>query len=361
MAGKIRVLATFTSGDASSAGGLATHRDRVRRISEPFADLSVAELGGPATVPGRLTLAWQILRLWLTVRRQKPDAILVNTPMFPASCTKLGVMLMGLPGWARRRTSVFFHGGRLPPKPRAAAHFAGVRRFYFLSSLQKSQFEQAYPEVRATALYANYADGETVIPSRPHRDATQFLFVGRLIEEKGARDALLAFARLVELRPGLSARFTVCGDGPQSAHLRQEFSGLVERKLVTFTGHVEATGLSAFYAAADVLVFPTRYPEGFPYVLIEAFQHAVCVVASREGALADHVRHGENGFALETGEVQEITSCMDRLASDGALLERLRAGAAAHFAAHFTLAKGVAFYRSVLQAEHTPNVSAPSA
>lgn len=349
------------SGDASSAGGLATHRDRVRRISESFADLSVAELGGPATVLGRLNLSWQILRLWATVRRQRPDAILINTPMFPASCTKLGVTLMGFPDWARRRTSVFFHGGRLPPKLRTATQFAGVRSFYFLSSVQKSQFEQAYPKVHATALYANYADGETVIPSRLRRDSTHFLFVGRLTEEKGARDALLAFSRLVALRSGLSAHFTVCGDGPQSTPLRQEFSALVERKLVTFAGHVQGTTLSAFYAKADVLVFPTRYPEGFPYVLIEAFQHAVCALASREGALGDHVRHGENGFALQTGEIREITSCMDRLATDGALRERLRAGAAAHFAAHFTLAKGVAFYRSVLEVERTPNVNAPSA
>ena len=63
--------------------------------------------------------------------------------------------------------------------------------------------------------------------------------------------------------------------------------------------------------AADVCVHPT-FEDGFAYSAMEALACGVPVIVTHDTGMKDHVREGENGFIVPTGNVD-------------ALVERLRA------------------------------------
>ncbi|RMF83414.1 MAG: glycosyltransferase, partial [Nitrospinota bacterium] len=79
---------------------------------------------------------------------------------------------------------------------------------------------------------------------------------------------------------------------------------------VVFTGVQKA--VEWFYAASDVLVFPSFY-EASSLVLIEAMASGLPVIASRTGGAEDFIRDGRNGFLLSSFEniVEELSSKME--------------------------------------------------
>jgi glycosyltransferase involved in cell wall biosynthesis len=142
----------------------------------------------------------------------------------------------------------------------------------------------------------------------------------------------------------------VCGDGPLLQPLREQYSGLVDSGLLSFPGHVSGRALATAYASSDVLVFPTTYPEGFPYVMIEAYQNELCVLATPEGALAAHVIDGVTGFQLSKPLLPNLKGRMVQLASDPILLNHMRSGARSHFQRHLRAALGRSFYETLITA-----------
>lgn len=80
---------------------------------------------------------------------------------------------------------------------------------------------------------------------------------------------------------------------------------------VVFHGVLNATELKGFYAALDLLLFPTLMPESLGLVPLEAMAFAVPVVASRLGAVSEYVHHGDNGFLVDAGDSDQLLACID--------------------------------------------------
>jgi glycosyltransferase involved in cell wall biosynthesis len=110
------------------------------------------------------------------------------------------------------------------------------------------------------------------------RDAVRLLFVGRLVRNKGVRDAIRAVSLLREFELTLD----VVGDGfDRSAceELAVEL-GVLER--VRFHGWREPDEVQEFYQSADIFIFPSfREPGGI--VVFEAMAHGLPVVVSDIG------------------------------------------------------------------------------
>ncbi|RWY40389.1 glycosyltransferase [Falsigemmobacter intermedius] len=81
--------------------------------------------------------------------------------------------------------------------------------------------------------------------------------------------------------------------------------------------------LAAAYAQADVLVLLSGY-EGLPLTILEAMRQGVVVLATDVGAVAEVVRHGQNGLLLPLEAA--VSACLEGLAqlsSDRQMLRRL--------------------------------------
>ena len=141
-----------------------------------------------------------------------------------------------------------------------------------------------------------------IAESRPRH----ILFVGRLVREKGV-DLLLD--ALTTLDGDWTC--TIVGDGPAAAKVRPlaQSRGLADR--VTFAGWLNGAALSRAFDDASVVAVPSRWPEPFGIVGLEAMAHARPVVAFRVGGISDWLDDGVTGFAIEPGNV---VGFRDRLA-----------------------------------------------
>jgi glycosyltransferase involved in cell wall biosynthesis len=157
-------------------------------------------------------------------------------------------------------------------------------------------------------------------PSRGRE--VRLLFVGRLVPNKGADDAVRAFAGVRRLRGDVS--LTVVGDGPQ----REDLAALARRLGVAdgvrFAGW--ARDVERYLAEADVLLRPTR-TEGMPLTVLEAMASGVCILASDVPGNAELIDDGRTGVLVPAGDVRALAAALRRLVDDGAERSRL-AGAA---------------------------------
>jgi len=77
-------------------------------------------------------------------------------------------------------------------------------------------------------------------------------------------------------------------------------SGLKNK--IIFTG--EITGIEMYYAASDILIFPTSY-EPFGLVILEAMASGIPVIVSQEAGAAELIRDEINGIVLKNNEDSE--------------------------------------------------------
>lgn len=155
------------------------------------------------------------------------------------------------------------------------------------------------------------------------------LFAGNDFKRKGLKLLLHAIARLS--RP--EVRLMVAGSDDPSSYARIAME-LGIRDRVWFAG--PRRDMATWYAAADLMVLPTRY-DAFANVCLEAMACGTPVVTTRTNGASEIVSHGETGWVLETWEVDELAT---RLAASLAPDFRERSGAlAAKTAGRFTMAR----------------------
>jgi glycosyltransferase involved in cell wall biosynthesis len=139
-----------------------------------------------------------------------------------------------------------------------------------------------------------------------------FLFVGRLVPEKGVFELLQAYGTLsAELRAEIGLVFV--GDGSArlelSRHARATTPGTVQ-----FAGFVQRDGLPSYYGLAEAFVFPT-HSDPWGLVVNEAMACGLpIIVSSAAGCAADLVDDGWNGRVVRPRKVEELASAMTALA-----------------------------------------------
>jgi glycosyltransferase involved in cell wall biosynthesis len=145
-------------------------------------------------------------------------------------------------------------------------------------------------------------------------DGPVALYVGRLAAEKNLQLALDAYTAMRRVEP--ATRLVVVGDGP----LRETVRRLCPDAILA--GVQQGQALAAHYASADVFLFPSL-TETFGNVTMEAMASGLPVVAFRNGAAAQHIRDGLNGFAPEPGDDAAFVAAAVRLAATPALRQRV--------------------------------------
>lgn len=137
----------------------------------------------------------------------------------------------------------------------------------------------------------------------PVADNHEFLFVGRLTEEKG----VLALAKVAH-----EAQFplTIAGDGPLLDELRA-IGGTVR-----CLGWLDPKRLRDVIAKARALVFPSTWYETGGLVVLEALARGVPAIVSARTGIADLIADGENGFVVEPGDKSALLAAMRALTDD---------------------------------------------
>jgi glycosyltransferase involved in cell wall biosynthesis len=166
------------------------------------------------------------------------------------------------------------------------------------------------------------------------------LFVGRLIENKGCHDLLKAVALLpADIRTQTS--LWIVGDGVQRNQLEHAAKDLGLAEKVHFFGAVSHRRLPDFYAAADLVVVPSKIgssgeTEGQSVVVLEAFAARACVLATSIGGIGSMVRDNETGLLVEPGNPKSLACGIERLLNDPSLRQNLSTKALAEVNAGYS-------------------------
>ena len=145
--------------------------------------------------------------------------------------------------------------------------------------------------------------------SAPKKGGAQpptFLFIGRLLKDKGLGEFLEAASLVKQRRP---ARFQVIGaieDHPKAVS-RQSIEEAGASGAVELLGRTD--DVRPFIANADCVVLPS-YREGLPRVLLEAGAMATPVVAADVPGCRQAVDHGVTGLLCEARSAAALAQAM---------------------------------------------------
>lgn len=155
-------------------------------------------------------------------------------------------------------------------------------------------------------------------------DAFTFVFVGRLVRDKGINELVEAFHRLHSEYP--NTRLLLVGE------MEQDLDPLKPETLneIKHNDAIEAVGRQSdvrpWLAASDALVFPS-YREGFPNVVIEAGAMGLPSIVTDINGSREIIIEGRNGVIIPSSDTEALYNAMKRMV--GTPTEATAMGAAA--------------------------------
>lgn len=146
-----------------------------------------------------------------------------------------------------------------------------------------------------------------------------FIFIGRLLKEKGINEFLDAAVHLKSKYPNLE--FKVLGDvdvGNPGSVDKGRLNDLVSKKVIIYPGVV--SDVAGWIASSSVFVLPS-YREGFPRSTQEAMAVGRAVVTTDVPGCRETVCDGVNGFIVSPHNWSELSAAMERFVKNPALIE----------------------------------------
>ena len=153
-----------------------------------------------------------------------------------------------------------------------------------------------------------------------------FLMVGRLVEKKGMRYFLSAFAKMKA--QGVEARVRIIGDGPLRPELQAQAQALDIDGSVEFLGVRSSDEVRDAMQAADVLVAPSVTGargdrESGVIVLKEAAATGLPTIGTRHGGIPEIIDDEVTGYLVDERNVDALAERARRLAINTALRHQL--------------------------------------
>lgn len=212
-----------------------------------------------------------------------------------------------------------------------------------ISHLQR---EVLQPYLPSGVCYHEIGNPIDVVPLGPKPEAPlgDFIFVGRISAEKGAK----IFAEAAR-RAGKKAIFV--GDGPAAAELQSAYPEAV------LLGWKSPDEVKTLMRAARALVFPSVWYEGQPLTVLESLALGTPVIVSDVCAGREAVKDGVNGLWFKSADPDSLAGALVELSDDGVARKMAQAAYDLYWAAPLTLDRHLdallALYNSALGAKDT--------
>ena len=164
-------------------------------------------------------------------------------------------------------------------------------------------------------------------------DVFTFVFVGRIVRDKGINELCLAMEILSGIAP---VRLLLVGPYEDDLDpISQHSKDIIENNpSIEYHGTKNSDELLAFYASADCFVFPS-YREGFPNTVIEAGAMGLpCVVTDINGS-REIIVQGENGVIVPPKDADALYQAMLDMIRNKPARERMVANARKMIASRF--------------------------
>lgn len=134
----------------------------------------------------------------------------------------------------------------------------------------------------------------------PKGDTVDFVFVSRIMKEKGIDQYLDAAKEIRKKHP--ETRFHICGFCEQA--YEKELQRLNEDGTIIYHGLVK--DMAAIYRQISCTIHPTYYPEGLSNVLLESAASGRPIITTNRSGCREVVDDGVNGYVVEEKNSQDL-------------------------------------------------------
>lgn len=151
-------------------------------------------------------------------------------------------------------------------------------------------------------------DDNALLPY-PHEDTMDFVFISRVMKEKGVDQYLDAARAMHTLYPNI--RFHICG------RCEDDYKAIVEslhrEGIVQYHGFVK--DIKSIQKISCCTIHPTYYPEGMSNVLLESCASGRPIITTDRPGCREIVEDGVNGFVVKERDSQDLIDKIEKFLS----------------------------------------------
>lgn len=241
-----------------------------------------------------------------------------------------------------------FHGCDAPETKRMKKYKTSLKRLFAIgdcftvpsNDLKKELIRHGCPEEKIVVQYSGIDLAKFAFKERtyPEKGPLHLLYVGRLVEKKGAGQLIRAFRLIRSACP--QARLTIVGDGVLKRKLQRLTKELRLEKHIEFTGALPHHEVAKQLERSHLFCLPslkdrTGNKEGIPNAIKEAMACGLPVVSTRHGGIPELITDGWNGMLIEEKDVKGLASQFIKLIQNPRLWPQLGHNARSTIEARF--------------------------
>lgn len=183
----------------------------------------------------------------------------------------------------------------------------------------KKILEEKYLDVKTPAkVVYNACDKVKFLDYSQHEK--YILFAGRFNDNKGGWVLIKAFAMICEKFP--KWKLVMLGDGPDKPMYEKLVNENNLHDKVLMPGFKYGEELADKYRNAGIFVLASHY-EGFPMVVLEAWQYGVPVVTTPVGGLPDVLQEDKNSCVFDYDNAEELAYKLSHLMNNDSLRKEM--------------------------------------
>lgn len=169
----------------------------------------------------------------------------------------------------------------------------------------------------------------------------EFFYVGRISEEKGVDQLIECWLRF---KP--EARLVIAGDGPMKNELESKTKGIAN---IQWLGQISRDEILGRLATVKALLFPTKWYEGQPMILLEAMSMGCPIITSKIGNPQSMVDHGKTGFHFIPGDIADLYKKCRQVNENPAHTQKMGKQARAVYLNKYTPEKNLAMLTEIYE------------
>lgn len=174
------------------------------------------------------------------------------------------------------------------------------------------------------------------IPKRKD-EPIRILYLSSMDPRKGYLNTAIAGESILNMDHNVE--FVFAGNWNKNKKAKKKFLDILKKnKSIKYYGPVYGRKKESLFNAADIFVFPTKYPnECFPLVCLEALKYGLPVVSTKEGAITDIIKNNKNGILIDNNSPVEIAKALLVLITNKPLRIKMQDESRLRFRSNFTL------------------------
>ncbi|NLZ82803.1 MAG: glycosyltransferase family 4 protein, partial [Clostridiales bacterium] len=191
------------------------------------------------------------------------------------------------------------------------------KKVFFQNNDDKSEFikNELINEDKTVIINGSGVNLEKFKPE-PLPDTSAFLFIGRLIKDKGVMEYLEACKRIKGEYPEVRCLLVGPYDSNPSALQPEELQPYLDEGIIEYFG--EQSDVRPYLKQCSTYVLPS-YHEGTPKTVLEAMATGRSIITSDAPGCRETVTDGYNGFLVPVKDIDRLAERMKKLIEDSSI------------------------------------------